>query len=101
MEKDLEKMYQDKIRRLEEDISGLRMSRRIMMTLLEQTQINGRAEQERLLNENRRLNKQVSAYARQSVSYTHLDVYKRQTLNRNCARNCSTAALMKLLLLQC
>ena len=65
MEKDLEKMYQDKIRRLEEDISGLRMSRRIMMTLLEQTQINGRAEQERLLNENRRLNKQVSAYARQ------------------------------------
>ena len=36
-----------------------------MMTLLEQTQINGRAEQERLLNENRRLNKQVSAYARQ------------------------------------
>ena len=65
MEKDLETMYQDKIRRLEEDISGLRMSRRIMMTLLEQTQINGRAEQERLLNENRRLNKQVSAYARQ------------------------------------
>ena len=58
-------MYQDKIRRLVEDISGLRMSRRIMMTLLEQTQSNGRAEQERLLNENRRLNKQVSAYARQ------------------------------------
>lgn len=65
MEKDMERMYQDKIRRLEEDISGLRMSRRIMMTLLEQTQINGKAEQERLLNENRRLNKQVSAYARQ------------------------------------
>ncbi len=39
MEKDMEKMYQDKIKRLEEDISGLRMSRRIMMTLLEQTQI--------------------------------------------------------------
>ena len=65
MEKDIERMYQDKIRRLEEDISGLRMSRRIMMTLLEQTQINGRAEQERLINENRRLNKQVSSYARQ------------------------------------
>ena len=65
MEKDMEKMYQDKIRRLEEDISGLRMSRRIMMTLLEQSQINGRAEQERLISENRRLNKQVSAYARQ------------------------------------
>ncbi|MBS1348503.1 MAG: hypothetical protein HP052_03420, partial [Firmicutes bacterium] len=61
MEKDMEKMYQDKIRRLEEDISGLRMSRRIMMTLLEQSQINGRAEQERLISENRRLNKQVSA----------------------------------------
>ena len=39
MEKDLEKMYQDKIRRLEEDISGLRMSRRIMMTLLEQREL--------------------------------------------------------------
>ena len=65
MEKDLEKMYQGKIKRLEDDISGLRMSRRIMMTLLEQTQINHRAEQEKLLHENRRLNKRVAAYARQ------------------------------------
>ena len=65
MEKNIEKMYQGKIKRLEEDLSGLRMSRRIMMTLLEQTQVNSRAEQERLINENRRLSKQVSAYARQ------------------------------------
>lgn len=65
MEKDLEQMYQNKIRRLEEDICGLRMSRRIMMTLLEQTQQHSKAEQERLRSENRRLNKQVSAYARQ------------------------------------
>jgi hypothetical protein len=65
MEKDLEKIYQDKIRRLEEDISGLRMSRRIMMTLLEQAQINQKAEQERLLGENRRLNRQVALYAKQ------------------------------------
>lgn len=50
MEKDIERMYQDKITRLEEDISGLRMSRRIMMTLLEQTQLSNRAEQERLLH---------------------------------------------------
>ncbi len=65
MEKNIEKMYQDKIKRLEEDLSGLRMSRRIMMTLLEQTQVNSRAEQERLINENKRLSKQVSTYARQ------------------------------------
>lgn len=65
MEKDLEQMYQNKIRRLEEDICGLRMSRKIMMTLLEQTQQHSKAEQERLRSENRRLNKQVSAYARQ------------------------------------
>lgn len=65
MEKDIERMYQDKIKRLEEDISGLRMSRRIMMTLLEQTQLSNRAEQERLLHENQRLNRQVSTYAKQ------------------------------------
>jgi|WetSurMetagenome_2_1015567.scaffolds.fasta_scaffold225480_2 hypothetical protein len=65
MEKDIERMYQDKIIRLEEDISGLRMSRRIMMTLLEQTQLSNRAEQERLLHENQHLNRQVSAYAKQ------------------------------------
>jgi hypothetical protein len=65
MDKDIEQIYQDKIKRLEEDLSGLRMSRRIMMTLLEQTQLSQRAEQERLLKENRKLNKQVSAYAKQ------------------------------------
>jgi len=65
MEKDIERMYQEKIKRLEEDISGLRMSRRIMMTLLEQTQLSNKAEQERLLHENQRLNRQVSAYAKQ------------------------------------
>jgi len=65
MEKDLEKLYQDKIKRLEEDISGLRMSRRIMMTLLEQSQVTHRTEEDRLLHENRRLNRQVTSYARQ------------------------------------
>lgn len=65
MDKDIEQIYQDKIKRLEEDLSGLRMSRRIMMTLLEQTQLSQRAEQERLLRENRKLNKQVSSYAKQ------------------------------------
>ncbi|NLF80388.1 MAG: hypothetical protein GX572_04255 [Clostridia bacterium] len=65
MEKDIERMYQEKIKRLEEDVSGLRMSRRIMMTLLEQTQLSNKAEQERLLHENQRLNRQVSTYAKQ------------------------------------
>lgn len=65
MDANMEKVYQDKIKRLEEDISGLRMSRRIMMTLLEQTQLSQRAEQDRLIQENKRLNKQVSSYARQ------------------------------------
>lgn len=73
MDKDTEQIYQGKIQRLEEDLSGLRMSRRIMMTLLEQTQLSQRAEQERLIKENRRLNKQVSAYAKQ--------VWQMQTLN--------------------
>ena len=35
------------------------------MAILEQNQQSQRAERERLLQENRRLNKQVSAYARQ------------------------------------
>ncbi len=65
MEKDIEVLYQDKIRRLEEDITGLRMSRRIMMTLLEQSQLSNKMEQDRLTKENRRLNKQVSLYAKE------------------------------------
>lgn len=65
MEKDLEMLYQEKIKRLEEDIAGLRMSRRIMMTLLEQTQISCKSSEERLYKENKRLNKQVSAYAKE------------------------------------
>ena len=35
-----------------------------------------------------------------SAAFAYLEP-KENTLNRNCARNCSTAALMKLLLLQC
>ena len=65
MDKDLEQMYQEKINRLEQDIDSLRMSRRIMMTLLEQNQTSQKARIEQLLSENRRLNRRASAYARQ------------------------------------
>lgn len=68
MEKDIELMYQDKIKRLEEDITGLRMSRRIMMTLLEQSQISSKSEQDRLQKENRRLSRQVSSYAKRLMA---------------------------------
>ena len=77
MDKEIEQIYQDKIKRLEEDLSGLRMSRRIMMTILEQAQLSQRAEQERLLKENRRLSRQVSTYARQLWDMqTKLSMYK-------------------------
>jgi len=64
MDRELEQMYLDKIRSLEEDISGLRMSRRIIMALLEENQLSRRTENQRLLMENRRLNKKVTAYAK-------------------------------------
>ncbi len=57
--------YEEKIRRLEDSVSGLRMSRRILMSLLEQNQQCLRAELERFQRENSRLRKQVTAYAHQ------------------------------------
>ena len=64
MEKYLERIYQEKISRLEEDFSGLRMSRRVMMSLLEQDRFWQKAETQRLVQENKRLNKRLASYAK-------------------------------------
>ena len=63
MDQQREDMYREKIRRLEEDIAGLRASRRIIMTMLEQGQITGNAERQRLARENRRLSRKLADYA--------------------------------------
>jgi|GEM_PF-4013631 len=57
--------YEEKIRRLEDSVSGLRMSRRILMSLLEQNQQSLKAELEQSQRENNRLRRQVTAYAHQ------------------------------------
>lgn len=54
-----------RIRELENKVSDLRMSRRVLMNLLEHAQTNRQVELERLYRENARLQKQLSAYARQ------------------------------------
>lgn len=64
MDQHMETVYQEKIRRMEEDIAGLRTSRRIMMAMLEQSQITGRAERDRLIEENRRLRQKNAFYLR-------------------------------------
>lgn len=58
-------LYEEKIRRLEDSVSGLRMSRRILMSLLEQNQQSLRAEVEQYQRENARLRRQVNSYANQ------------------------------------
>ncbi len=57
--------YEEKIRSLQENITGLRLSRRILMSLLEQAQLSQKEETEQLLRENRRLKQQTGAYAGQ------------------------------------
>lgn len=58
-------IYEEKIRRLEDSVSGLRMSRRILMSLLEQDQLCRRSEQEQSRRENARLRRQTAQYARE------------------------------------
>jgi len=58
-------MYEEKIRRLEDSVSSLRLSRRILMSLLEQVQGGHKAELERLTKENRRLKRQLADHAQQ------------------------------------
>ena len=67
-------LYEEKIRRLEDSISSLRMSRRILMSLLEQLQTSHRCECERLLRENSRLKRQLHHCTRQlwQNNATHL-----------------------------
>ena len=57
--------YEERIRQLEENIANLRMSRRILMNLLEQVQYSRKEELERLEKERRRLQKISSSYAGQ------------------------------------
>jgi len=57
-----ELLYEERIRRLQEDITSLRMSRRILMSLLEQLQGERRQEKERLEKEKVRLQKANSHY---------------------------------------
>ena len=56
-------LYEEKIRRLEETIGTLRMSRRILVDLLDQVQTTNQQEYQRLCRENSRLRQQVHAYA--------------------------------------
>lgn len=55
--------YQEKIRRLQDNISSLRMSRRILMSLLEEVQLRNKEEIEHLYKEQTRLRKSGSNYA--------------------------------------
>ena len=55
--------YEDKIRQLQDNILNLRISRRILMTLLEQVQTEKAREEERLRKEAQRLQKANSRYA--------------------------------------
>ena len=58
-------LYEEKIRRMENSIDSLRLSRRILMSLLEQVSAYDQAERDRLLAENRCLRRKVRVYARQ------------------------------------
>lgn len=53
-----------RIRELEEKIADLRMSRRVLMNLLEQAQNSRERQREQLTQENVRLHRQLSIYAR-------------------------------------
>ncbi|MGI5892515.1 MAG: translation initiation factor 2 [Bacillota bacterium] len=58
-----ELQYEERIRQLQENIASLRMSRRILMTLLEQSQNEYRKENQRFIQEKKRLQKSNSHYA--------------------------------------
>ena len=55
--------YEEKIRRLQDYVASLRMSRRILMSLLEQVQEERNEEVGRLQRENLSLRKRSNAYA--------------------------------------
>jgi hypothetical protein len=55
--------YEECIRQLQENITSLRMSRRILMTLLEQSQNEHKRENQRFMQEKKRLQKANSHYA--------------------------------------
>ena len=56
-------LYRDRIRRLQENVSSLRLSRRILMSLLAEARGNHQSNFEQLQRENRRLQRLCSSYA--------------------------------------
>ncbi|MBR5429858.1 MAG: translation initiation factor 2 [Firmicutes bacterium] len=66
-------LYEEKIRRMESSIDSLRLSRRVLMSLLEQVNASSQAERERLLAENRRLRRKTQAYARRLWQANRVD----------------------------
>ena len=66
-------LYEEKIRRMESSIDSLRLSRRVLMSLLEQVNASSQAERERLLAENRRLRRKTQAYARRLWQTNRVD----------------------------
>ena len=70
--------YEEKIRQLEDNISSLRMSRRILMNLLEQLQNANKMECDQLRSENARLKQQLRHQRRaimwQSAQYSKNEI---------------------------
>ena len=56
-------LYEQRIRELQENVASLRMSRRILMTILEQVKNEQKAENKRLEDEKIRLKKVNNHYA--------------------------------------
>ncbi len=59
----LELEYEERIRSLQESVAGLRLSRRILMTLLESVQDEYRGESKKLVEANNRLRAANNRYA--------------------------------------
>ena len=63
LEREERQRNQERIRQLQDSIFSLRMSRRVLMSLLEQTQASQQEEIERLRKQNARLTKQNQDFA--------------------------------------
>ncbi|MCL2817439.1 MAG: translation initiation factor 2 [Clostridiales bacterium] len=62
--KEQEQVLQEKIRALQDNVASLRMSRRVLMTLMEQARHEREDENKRLKKEKLRLQKENSHYAK-------------------------------------
>ena len=63
LEREEHRRSQERIKQLQDNIYSLRMSRRVLMSLLEQVQTNQQEEIERLRKQNARLTKQNQGFA--------------------------------------